>query len=97
MNQLQLDTLFLVYILKVNASTCFGRYSRIFRGLCTEAIWCNCVRRMCVVCVPVVVVPDRHVDAGNTHTTHTITPNSICAETSEYGRVTPETSRGIDS
>jgi hypothetical protein len=30
-NQHQLDTLFLVFLLKVNASTCFERYSPIFR------------------------------------------------------------------
>jgi hypothetical protein len=37
--------------LRVNASKCFGRYSIIFRGLCTVALWCNCVRRICVDCV----------------------------------------------
>jgi hypothetical protein len=56
-NQHQLDTLFLVYLLGVNASTCFGRYSPIFRRLCTDAIWCNYVRRMCVDCVQVAVGP----------------------------------------
>jgi hypothetical protein len=30
-------------------------------------------------------------------TTHVITPNSICAEPPEDGRITPETCRGIDS
>jgi hypothetical protein len=48
LNQHQLDTLFLVCLLRVSASTCFGRYSPIFRRLCTVAIWCNCVRKMCV-------------------------------------------------
>jgi hypothetical protein len=56
MNQHQLDTLFLVCLLRVNASTCFGRYSPIFRRLCTGAIWCNYVRRMCVDCVQVAVL-----------------------------------------
>jgi hypothetical protein len=51
MNQHQLYTLFLVSWWRVNASTCFGRYSPIIRKLCTFAIWCNCVRRMCVDCV----------------------------------------------
>jgi hypothetical protein len=53
MNQHQLDTLFLVCLLRVNAFTCFGRYASIFRGGCTVAIWCNCVRSMCVDCVQV--------------------------------------------
>jgi hypothetical protein len=44
MNQHQLDALFLVCLFWVSASTCFGRYSPIFRGLCTDAIWCNYVR-----------------------------------------------------
>jgi hypothetical protein len=52
----QLDTLFLVCLLAVNVSTCFGRYSPIFRRLCTDAIWCNYVRRMCVDCVQVAVL-----------------------------------------
>jgi hypothetical protein len=47
-NQHQLDTLSLDCLLGVSASTCFGRYSSTFRRLCTDAIWCNCVRRMCV-------------------------------------------------
>jgi hypothetical protein len=47
-NQHQIDTLFLVCLLGVNASTCFGHYSPIFRRLCTDAVWCNYVRRMCV-------------------------------------------------
>jgi hypothetical protein len=51
MNQHQLDTLFLVCLLRFSASTCFGRYWPIFRRLCTVAVWCNCVRRMCVDCV----------------------------------------------
>jgi hypothetical protein len=54
-NQHQLDTLFLVCLLGVNASTCFERYSPIFRRLCTVANWCNYVRRMCVDCVQVAV------------------------------------------
>jgi hypothetical protein len=41
LNQHQLDTFFLVCLLRVNASTCFGHYSPIFRRLCTDAIWCN--------------------------------------------------------
>jgi hypothetical protein len=36
-------------------------------------------------------------DSVNTHSTHVITPNSICAEPPEDGRVTPETCRGIES
>jgi hypothetical protein len=48
MNQHQLDTLFLVCLLGVNASTCFGRYSSIFKRLFTDAIWYNYLRRMCV-------------------------------------------------
>jgi hypothetical protein len=48
MNHHQLGTLFLVCLLGVSASTCFGRYSPIFRRLCTDAVWCNYVRRMCV-------------------------------------------------
>jgi hypothetical protein len=40
-NQNQLDTLFLVRLLGVNASTCFQRYSSIFRRLCPDAIRCN--------------------------------------------------------
>jgi hypothetical protein len=48
MNQHQLDTLFLVCLLGVKASTCCGRYLPIFRRLCTDAVWCNYVRRMCV-------------------------------------------------
>jgi hypothetical protein len=59
MNQHQLDTLFLVCLLGVNASTCFGRYSFIFTRLCTAAVWCNCVRRVCVDCVQVAVEPAR--------------------------------------
>jgi hypothetical protein len=43
-NQHQLDTHFLVCLLGVSASTCFGRYSPIFRRLCTNAVWCNCVQ-----------------------------------------------------
>jgi hypothetical protein len=54
-NQRQLDTLFLVFLLGVNASTRFERYSPIFRRLCTDAMWCNYVRRMCVDCVQVAV------------------------------------------
>jgi hypothetical protein len=38
MNQHQLDALFLVCVLEVNTPTCFGRYSPIFRRLCTDAI-----------------------------------------------------------
>jgi hypothetical protein len=44
MNQHQLDTLLWVRLLRANASTCFGRYSPIFRRLCRVAIWCNWVR-----------------------------------------------------
>jgi hypothetical protein len=33
----------------------------------------------------------------NTHPTHVITPNSICADPPEDGRVTPEICRDIDS
>jgi hypothetical protein len=51
MNQHQVYTLSLVCLLRVNASTCFGLYSSIFKRLCTVAIWCNCVRRMCIVYV----------------------------------------------
>jgi hypothetical protein len=47
-NQHQLDTLSLVCLLGVKAPKCFGRYSPIFRRICTDAIWCNYVRRMCV-------------------------------------------------
>jgi hypothetical protein len=46
MNQHQLDTLFLFCLWRVNASTCFGHYSPIFRRFCTVAIWCNYVRRI---------------------------------------------------
>jgi hypothetical protein len=48
MNQHQIDKLFLVCLLGVSASTCFGRYSPIFRGLCTDSVWCNYVRRMSI-------------------------------------------------
>jgi hypothetical protein len=41
MSQHQIDTLSLVCLLRVNASTCFGRYWPIFRRLCTVAIWWN--------------------------------------------------------
>jgi hypothetical protein len=85
MNQHQLDTVLLVCVLRVNASTCFGRYSLIFRRLCTDAIWCNYVRRMCVECVQVTVT------ATFTHPTHIITPHTICAGPPEDGRETPET------
>jgi hypothetical protein len=94
-NQHQLDTLFLVCLLRVNASTCFERYSPIFRRFCTVAIWCNCVRGMCVDRVQVAVNCNPH--ATNTHPTHAIAPNSNCAEPPEDGRVTLETCRGIDS
>jgi hypothetical protein len=57
MNQHQINTLFLVCLLGVNASTCFGRYAPIFRRFCTNAIWCNYVRRMCVDYVQVAVEP----------------------------------------
>jgi hypothetical protein len=95
MNQHQLDTLFLVCLLGVNTSTCFRRYSPIFRRLCTVAIWCNCVRRMFVDCVQ--LAENRNLHTFNTHPTRAITPNSICAEPPEDGQVTPETCRGIDS
>jgi hypothetical protein len=39
----------------------------------------------------------RNLHAVNTNSTHIITPNSICAEPPEDGRVTPETCRGNDS
>jgi hypothetical protein len=54
MNQHKLDALFLVCLLRVDASTCFGLYLPIFRRLCTVAVWCNCLRRMCSDCVQVV-------------------------------------------
>jgi hypothetical protein len=92
-NQHQLDTLFLVCLLGVNASTCFGRYSPIFRRLCTDGIWCNYVRRLCVDRVRW----NHNLHADNTHPTHAITPNSNSTEPPEDGRVTPETCRGIDS
>jgi hypothetical protein len=95
MNQHQLDTSFLICLLRVNASTCFGRYSPIYRRLCTAVIWRNCVRGMCVDCVQ--VAADRNLHAVNTHPTHAITPNNNCAEPLEDGRLTPETCRGIDS
>jgi hypothetical protein len=47
-NQHQIDTLFLVCLLGVNAGTCFERYSPILSRLCTDVILCNYVRRMCV-------------------------------------------------
>jgi hypothetical protein len=40
---------------------------------------------------------NRNLHAVNTHLTHAITPNSICAEPPEDGRVTTETCRGADS
>jgi hypothetical protein len=49
MNQHQLDTVSLVCLLRVNASTCFGRYSPIFRGLCTGGVWGDCVGGWCGV------------------------------------------------
>jgi hypothetical protein len=54
-NQHKIDTFLLVCLLRVNASTCFGRYTSILRRLCTDAILCNNVRRMCVDCVQVAV------------------------------------------
>jgi hypothetical protein len=39
----------------------------------------------------------RNLHAVNTHPMHIITPNSICAEPPEDGRVKPETCRGIES
>jgi hypothetical protein len=39
----------------------------------------------------------RNLHAVNTQPPHAITPNSICAEPPEDGRVTLETCRGIDS
>jgi hypothetical protein len=80
MNQNQRDTLFLECLLGVNASTCFGRYSPIFRRLCADAIWCNYVLRTWT----------RNLHAVNTHPTHVIIPNSICAEPAEDGWVTPK-------
>jgi hypothetical protein len=85
MNQHQLDTVFLVCLLGVSASTCFGSYSLIFRMLCKFAIWCNCVRR------------NRNQHAVHTHPTYAITPNSKFTEPPENERVTPEKCRGIDS
>jgi hypothetical protein len=38
----------------------------------------------------------RNLHVVNTHVTHVITPNSICTEPPEDGRVTPETRRGIE-
>jgi hypothetical protein len=38
----------------------------------------------------------RNLHAVNTHPTHSITPNSNCAEPPADGRVTSETCRGID-
>jgi hypothetical protein len=73
MNQHQLETHYLLCLLGVNVSTCFGRYSPTFR------------RRF---------HPNLHV--VNTHPMHVITPNSICAQPPEDGRVTPETCRGIE-
>jgi hypothetical protein len=35
-------------LLGFNASTCFGRHSPILRRPCTNATWCNYVRKMCV-------------------------------------------------
>jgi hypothetical protein len=55
MNEHQLDTLFLVCLLRGNASTYFGRYSPIFSRFCSVAIWCNWVRRLCVEYVQVAV------------------------------------------
>jgi hypothetical protein len=72
MNQHQLDTLFLVCLLTVNASTCFERYSPIFRRFCTDDIWCNYVRRRCVDCVQVAVPPQpariQHTSYARNHT-----------------------------
>jgi hypothetical protein len=48
MNKHQDYILFLVCLLGVNASIDFVRYSPIFKRLCTDAIWCNYVCRMCV-------------------------------------------------
>jgi hypothetical protein len=94
-NQHQLDTLFLVCLLGVNASICFRRYSPIFRRPCTDAIWCNYVRRIVLTACRLRFHSNLHV--VNTHSTYVITPNSICAEPPEDGRVTSETCRGIDS
>jgi hypothetical protein len=58
------DTLSLVCLLRVNASTCFGLYTLVFRRQCKNAIWCNYVRRMCVDCVQVAV------PARSQHTTY---------------------------
>jgi hypothetical protein len=70
MNQRQLDMLSLVSLLRVNACTCLGRYSPIFRKLCTVALWCNCVRRTCVDCVLFAVQPARsqHTSYAHSHT-----------------------------
>jgi hypothetical protein len=94
-NQHQFDTFFLVCLLGVNVSTCFGRYSPIFRRLYTDAIWCNGVRRMYVDCMQGAV--PRTLHTVKIHPTHAITPNNICAEPPEDRRVTPETCRDIDS
>jgi hypothetical protein len=42
------------------------------------------------------VAVNRKLPAVNTHPTHVITLNCICAEPPEDGRVTLETCRGID-
>jgi hypothetical protein len=47
-----------------------------------------------IVCVG--CVWNRNLHAVHTHPTHALTPNSICAEPPEDGRVPPETSRCID-
>jgi hypothetical protein len=81
MNQYQFYTLFLVCLLRNNASTCFGRYSPIFGRLCTVAIWCNFMLTACRL---------RFLRTQ-------LHQNSNCAEPPEDGRVTAETCKGIDS
>jgi hypothetical protein len=54
---------------------------------------------VCVGCVLTAFVLrwNRNLHVVNAHPTYVITPNSICAEPPEDGRVKPETCRGIDS
>jgi hypothetical protein len=77
MNQHQLDTLSLVFLKRVNASPCFERYSPTFRRLCTVAIWCKWLRRVCVDCVRVAVEPQT---ARSQHTSYAgnYTKSQLC-------------------
>jgi hypothetical protein len=83
MNQHQLDTLFLVCLLGVNAFTCFGR----FRIICSSSGGATRYTPP----EDEQVMRNRNLHALNTHPTHAITPNSNCAEPPEDWRVTPET------